>query len=57
MDLASAYVLCPLNYLVLDFEACGRGQMNKQKSRGILDRSFVRGDLESEGRRQDCQLS
>ena len=43
MDLALAYVLYPLNHLVLDFEACDRGQMNKQKSRGIPDQSLLEG--------------
>ena len=33
MHLASAYVLHLLNHLVLDFEVCGRGQMNEWKSR------------------------
>ena len=37
MDLASAYVLRPLNHLVLDFEVCGRGQMNEWKSGSMLD--------------------
>ena len=50
MDLTSAYVLRPSSG---DFEACGRGQMNEQKSGGIPDQSFVGGDLENEGRSQD----
>ena len=40
-NMASAYVLHPLNRLVLDFEACGRGQMNEWKSGGLLDRSLL----------------
>ena len=40
-DLASAYVLRPLNHLVLDFEAWGRGWMNERKPRCIPDRSVL----------------
>ena len=43
MDLASAYVLRPLNRLVQDFEVCDRGQTNKWKSRGVLDWSLLEG--------------
>ena len=42
-DLASAYVLRPLNRLVLDFKACGRGQINERKSGSIPDRSLSEG--------------
>ena len=37
-DLASAYMLCPLNHLVLDFMAWNRGWVNEQRSRGIPDK-------------------
>ena len=55
-DLASAYVLRPLNRLVLDFEVWQRSDewVEFQKYTGLV---FVRGDLESEGRSQDHQLS
>ena len=43
MDLASAYVLCPLNRLVLDFVAWNRGLVNEQRSGGIPDRRWWRG--------------
>ena len=55
MDLASAYVLHPLNHLVLDFVAWNRGWVNEQRSGGILDQRCQRG-LESEGRSQGCEI-
>ena len=54
MDLASAYVLRPLNHLVLDFEGCGRGWMNEQKSGGVLDRSLLEGTLRVRGGVKGC---
>ena len=56
MDLASAYVLCPLNHLVLDFMAWDRGWVNEQRSRGIPDQRCQRG-LESKGRGQGCEIN
>ena len=56
MDLASAYVLHPLNRLVLDFLVWNRGWMNEQRSGGILDRRCQRG-LESKGKSQDVKLN
>ena len=55
MDLASAYVLRPLNRLVLDFMAWNRGWVNEWRSGGILDQRCWRG-LESEGRIKDVKL-
>ena len=49
MDLASDYVLCPLNRLVLDFKACDRGQMNERKSGDILDQSLSERTLRVRG--------
>ena len=53
------FSLCaaPLESSGPDFEVCGRGQVNKRKSGGILDQSLLEGTLESEGRSQDRQLS
>ena len=51
MNLASAYVLRPLNHLVLDFMVWNRGWVNEWRSGGILDQRCQRG-LESEGRSQ-----
>ena len=54
MDLASAYLLCPLNRLVLDFVGWNRGWLDEQRSGGIPDRRCRRG-LESEGKSQGCE--
>ena len=51
MDLASAYVLRPLNCLVLDFVAWSRVRTNERRSGGILDRRCWRGLVGSEGRK------
>ena len=56
MDLASAYVLHPLNRLVLDFVVWNRGWVNKRRSRDIPDWRCQRG-LESEGRSQGCEFN
>ena len=56
MDLASAYVLCPLNHLVLDFVVWNRGWVNEWRSGGIPDWRCRRG-LESEGKSQDVKLN
>ena len=56
MDLASAYVLHPLNRLVLDFVVWNRGWVNEQRSGGIPHRRCWRG-LESEGKSQDVKLN
>ena len=50
LDLASAYVLCPLNHLVLGFMAWNRGWVNERRSGGILDHRCQRGLVGSEGR-------
>ena len=55
IDLASAYVLCPLNRLILDFVAWDRDWVNEWRSGGIPDWRCRRG-LESEGRGQGCKL-
>ena len=55
MDLASAYVLRPLNCLVLDFVVWNRGWVNKQRSGGILDRR-CREDLRVRGEVKDVKL-
>ena len=55
MDLASAYVLHPLNRLVLDVMAWDRGWVNEQRSGSIPDRRCRRG-LKSEGRGQGRKL-
>ena len=56
MDLASAYVLRPLNHLVLDFVVWIRGLVNKRRSGGIRIRG-VGEDFESEGRSQGCEIN
>ena len=56
MDLASACVLHPLNRLVLDFEAGVRGQMNKQRSGGVLDQRWQRG-LAARGGVRACNIN
>ena len=56
MDLASAYVLCPLNRLVLDFMAWNRGLVNEWRSRGIPDRRCQRGPLRVRGGVKDVRL-
>ena len=45
MDLALAYVLRPLNPLVLDFVAWNRGWVNERRSGGILDWRCWRGGV------------
>ena len=49
MDLAPAYVLRPLNCLVLGFVAWIRGLVNKRRSGGIPDWRCQRGLVGSEG--------
>ena len=56
MDLALAYVLHPLNHLVLDFVAGSRGWMNERRSGCISDQSCQRGLVEGEGRIQGSTL-
>ena len=45
MDLASAYVLRPLNRLVLDFVVWNRGWVNKWRSRDIREELRVKGGV------------
>ena len=56
IDRASAYVLHPLNHLVLDFVVWDRGWVNKRRSRGIPDQKCW-GGLESEERSQGCEIN
>ena len=56
MDLASAYVLHPLNRLVLDSMVWDRGWMNERRSGCIPDRSCQRGLVEGKGRNQGSTL-
>ena len=55
MDLTSAYVLHPLNHLVLDSVMWNRGRVNEQRSGG-MDRRCWRGP-ESEGRSQGHNIN